>query len=118
MKLYPRTYEYKNIYNNAMYRIESKKGELFFIDNWVTAWNAFVGKEIDNLTVIIEKEKKTEDDLRIKLRNLERLQDGAAGARKGMTDSYKLQYVSNIFSFIGILGAIAIIGHMYMEKVQ
>ena len=39
-----------------MYRIESKKG-IVFIDNWVTAWNAFVGKEIDNLTVIIEKEK-------------------------------------------------------------
>jgi uncharacterized protein YllA (UPF0747 family) len=51
----------------------------------------------------IDDAMTAESDLNKKIHALENSNSGAAGIRKNMTDTYKLQYASNFFLFIGLL---------------
>jgi hypothetical protein len=76
---------------------------LFQLENEVSvAYNG--ATDISNTyTEDIKSSMTLESVLNKKIQALENSNSGAAGMRKNMTDTYKLQYASNFFLFFGLL---------------
>lgn len=108
-KLNPTNTEYRTIYDGKMTSINAIQSSLFEIENKVSTASENARTEIQTITTEIEENKARETSLKGRVNGLAEIDSGAAGARKVMTDLYKLQYASNFFLLIGIiLGAIVI----------
>tara|TARA_Y100000816_G_scaffold69053_1_gene46196 strand:- start:17686 stop:18192 length:507 start_codon:yes stop_codon:yes gene_type:complete len=102
-KLNPGNNEYYNILQSKKNNISSIYGKLFELDNEVSTEVKEVGKELEKYTKLIEDQRKLETQLKDSMEPLNEIMSGAAGARKVTSDTYKLQYVGNIYALLGIL---------------
>ena len=106
-KLFPTNTEYENVYNRMLAGVNSAKSSMFELQNEIELMSADYREKIDVLSTEIQTERTREDDI---VNDFEQAEDsGAAGARKVLTDTYKLQYASNFFMCLGIIMAILIL---------
>ena len=106
-KLFPTNTEYENVYNRMLNGVQKAKSDMFELQNEVEVMSTEYREKIDVLSEEIQTERTREDDL---VKDFEQAEDsGAAGARKVLTDTYKLQYASNFFMILGIIMAMCIL---------
>jgi len=106
-KLFPTNTEYENVYNRMLSGVNRAKSNIFELQNEVEVMSADYRERIDALSTEIQTERTREDEI---VKDFEQAEDsGAAGARKVLTDTYKLQYASNFFMVLGIIMAILIL---------
>jgi len=106
-KLFPTNTEYENVYNRMLGGVNGAKSSMFELQNEVEVMSADYREKIDALSGEIQSERTREDEI---VKDFEQAEDsGAAGARKVLTDTYKLQYASNFFMVLGIIMAMCIL---------
>jgi hypothetical protein len=106
-KLFPTNTEYENMYTRMLVGVNKAKADMFELQNEVEVMSAEYREKIDILSNDIQSDRTRENDI---VKDFEQAEDsGAAGARKGLTDTYKLQYASNFFMFLGIILAMVIL---------
>lgn len=106
-KLFPTNTEYENVYNRILSGVHGAKSSMFELQNEVEVMSADYREKIDALSTDIQIDRTREDEI---VKDFEQAEDsGAAGARKVLTDRYKLQYASNFFMILGIIMAICIL---------
>ena len=102
-KLNPIWGPYEVRYNRELQKVHKTQADIFSLSNDVDSAIAAIDEEIDKYIREINEQKKIEEKLNGYLKGLEEDNPGAAGLRKGMTDTYKIQYASNFFLILGIL---------------
>ncbi len=106
-KLFPTNTEYEYVYTRMIAGVNKAKADMFELQNEVEVMSAEYRERIDILSGEIQSDRTRESDI---VKDFEQAEDsGAAGARKVLTDTYKLQYASNFFMFLGIILAIAVL---------
>lgn len=106
-KLFPSNTEYENVYNRMLSGVNTAKSNMFELQNEVEVMSTEYREQIEGISREIQSDRTREDDL---VKGFEQAEDsGAAGARKGLTDTYKLQYASNFFMVLGIIMAFLIL---------
>lgn len=106
-KLFPTNTEYENVYNTLLNGVRQAKSDMFELQNEIESRNREYREEIEILSSNIKEDRERETRL---VKDFENADDsGAAGARKVLTDRYKLQYASNFFMVIGICIALIIL---------
>jgi hypothetical protein len=99
-KLFPTNTEYENVYNRLLSNITIAKSNMFELQNEIEVKTADYREKVAILSSNIKEDRHHEDNL---VKDFEQAEDsGAAGARKILTDTYKLQYASNFFMVLGI----------------
>ena len=110
-KLFPDNTEYQNVYTRNLSAINTIKSNMFELQNEVEGSTETYRDKNNILSVKINKERTREDGI---VRDFEQAEEsGAAGARKVLTDMYKLQYASNFFMVLGIVIALIIMFKMF-----
>ena len=100
-KLFPTNTEYQNVHTRNLSAVNKIKSDLFELQNEVDGATEVVRDSNNALSDNIKAERTLEDDV---IHDFERAEDGgSAGARKVLTDMYKLQYASNFFMVVGVL---------------
>ena len=106
-KLFPTNTEYENVYMRMIAGVNKVKSDMFELQNEVEVMSGEFREKIAIFSSEIKAERIREDDI---VKDFEQAEDsGAAGARKVLTDTYKLQYASNFFMFLGIILALVIL---------
>jgi hypothetical protein len=106
-KLFPTNTEYENVYNTILNGVRQAKSDMFELQNEIESRNREYREEIEILSSNIKEDRERETRL---VKDFENADDsGAAGARKVLTDRYKLQYASNFFMVIGICIALFVL---------
>lgn len=106
-KLFPTNTEYENVYKRMLAGVNKAKSDMFELQNEVESMSAEYHERVDALSTEIQSDRTRENDI---VKDFEQAEDsGAAGARKVLTDTYKLQYASNFFMGLGIIMAILIL---------
>jgi hypothetical protein len=106
-KLFPTNTEYENVYNRMLAGVNNAKSSMFELQNEVEVMSAEYRERVDVLSSDIQSDRTRENNI---VKEFEQAEDsGAAGARKVLTDTYKLQYASNFFMSLGIIMAILIL---------
>ncbi len=106
-KLFPTNTEYENVYTRMLAGVNKAKADMFELQNEVEVMSSEYRERISLLSSEIKSDRTKEDDI---VKDFEQAEDsGAAGARKVLTDTYKLQYASNFFMFLGIILALVIL---------
>ena len=110
-KLFPDNTEYQNVYTRNLSAINTIKSNMFELQNEVEGSVENYRDKNNILSVKIKKERTRENGI---VHDFEQAEDsGAAGARKVLTDMYKLQYASNFFMVLGIVVALIIMFKMF-----
>ena len=110
-KLFPDNTEYQNVYTRTLSGINLTKSKMFELQNEVEVSAKDYRKKNDILSSDIEEVRTQEDGV---VRDFEQAEEsGAAGARKVLTDTYKLQYASNFFMMLGIVIALVALLKMF-----
>lgn len=106
-KLFPTNTEYENVYTRMLAGVNKAKADMFELQNEVEVMSGEYRKRVDILSEEIQSDRTRESDI---VKDFEQAEDsGAAGARKVLTDTYKLQYASNFFMFLGIILAMVVL---------
>jgi len=106
-KLFPTNTEYENVYTRMLAGVNKAKADAFELQNEVEVMSSEYRERVALLSSEIQTDRTRESDI---VKEFEQAEDsGAAGARKGLTDTYKLQYASNFFMFLGIILALVIL---------
>lgn len=106
-KLFPTNTEYENVYTRMLAGVNKAKADMFELQNEVEVMSGEYRERVDILSGEIQSDRTRESDI---VKDFEQAEDsGAAGARKVLTDTYKLQYASNFFMFLGIILAMAVL---------
>lgn len=106
-KLFPTNTEYENVYNRMLGGVNKAKSDMFELQNEIENMSADYREKIEVISTEIQEDRTRETNL---VKDFEQAEDsGAAGARKVLTDTYKLQYASNFFMVLGIIIAIIIL---------
>ena len=93
--------EYQNVHTRNLSAVNKIKSDMFELQNEVDGATEVVRDSNNALSDNIKAERTLEDDV---IHDFERAEDGgSAGARKVLTDMYKLQYASNFFMVVGVL---------------
>jgi hypothetical protein len=87
--------------------VNNAKSDMFELQNEVEVMSGEYREKVALLSSEVKSDRIKEDDI---VKEFEQAEDsGAAGARKGLTDTYKLQYASNLFMFLGIILAMIVL---------
>jgi hypothetical protein len=106
-KLFPTNTEYENVYTRMLAGVNKAKADMFELQNEVEVMSSEYREKNDILSTEIQSDRTRESDI---VKDFEQAEDsGAAGARKVLTDTYKLQYASNFFMFLGIILAMVVL---------
>lgn len=106
-KLFPTNTEYENVYTRMLAGVNKAKSDMFELQNEIEVMSADYREKLEVLSTEIQSDRTRESDI---VKDFEQAEDsGAAGARKVLTDTYKLQYASNFFMVLGIIMAITIL---------
>jgi len=106
-KLFPTNTEYENVYTRMLAGVNKAKADAFELQNEVEVMSDEYREKVALLSSEVKLDRIKEDDI---VKEFEQAEDsGAAGARKGLTDTYKLQYASNFFMFLGIILAMVVL---------
>jgi hypothetical protein len=112
-KLNPIWGPYETRYNRALQEIHKTRADIYEIENEVDNATSKIDETINTYIKNINEQKEIETRLTNLIKGLEQDDPGAAGLRKGMTDTYKIQYVSNFFLVLGILLGIYILFYIF-----
>ena len=106
-KLFPTNTEYENVYTRMLAGVNKAKSDMFELQNEVEVMSGEYREKVALLSSKVKLDRIKEDDI---VKEFEQAEDsGAAGAHKGLTDTYKLQYASNFFMFLGIILAMVVL---------
>jgi hypothetical protein len=98
---------YENVYTRMLAGVNKAKADAFELQNEVEVMSSEYRERVALLSSEIQTDRTRESNI---VKEFEQAEDsGAAGARKGLTDTYKLQYASNFFMFLGIILALVIL---------
>lgn len=117
-KLNPLWSPYQDRYNRELQKVHQTQANIFGLSNDVDSAIAAIDEEINKYIQEINEQKKLEEKLQGYLKGLEEDNPGAAGLRKGMTDTYKIQYASNFFLLLGILLGAYILIYIFGKSIM
>ena len=113
-KLFPTNTEYENVYNRMLSGVNRAKSDMFELQNEVESMSATYRERLEVLSGEIKTDRTKESNI---VKEFEQAEDsGAAGARKVLTDTYKLQYASNFFMVLGIIISMVVLYRVFSSS--
>jgi len=105
-KMNPRISKYERTFQSKKQALQWHTMMLFWIRNFIQHFTDIVTDELNEIKKKIEVEKAKERKYKNEMKQIDKINSGAAGAAKVWTDSYKLEYAGNLFIVLGILAGL------------
>ena len=109
----PEVNEFQNYYASSKGQLQNMSRDLFLTTNKIDKTIEELNKEMNEVSIKLENEKSLNAELREKLQNLEKTQNGSEIMLDDSKTVYNIQYYKNWEMFIGVIGLTVLILKIY-----